>query len=200
MLDGFVKFKTSFYVYIIETTCGKRYVGSSSNIDTRLANHHIKDNYEVTNIWIKEYDCVDRTHLFAYEQLVINKLKPELNQQFAFPIPLKPPKKIIEKPLNPLWCPVCEKEGKKPYYTLEHQKLKGHQKAMGAIPVKQAGFPCTFEGCDRTFTCRSKLETHLKSHSRKPAGFYCNVEGCPRMTKGFSKRSDLNKHMNTHNK
>jgi hypothetical protein len=72
------------------------------------------------------------------------------------------------------WCPLCKKEGKHPYYTLKHQKLKGHQKAMKGIPLKhQPGFPCTFEECTRTFTQRKDLDTHLKSHTKDPNRFTC---------------------------
>ena len=55
-------------------------------------------------------------------------------------------------------------------------------------------FPCTFDGCNRTYKTKGNLKTHLKVHSGQ-FSFYCNYEGCD---KGFVSAYSFKVHYRHH--
>ncbi|GAA94472.1 hypothetical protein E5Q_01124 [Mixia osmundae IAM 14324] len=53
-------------------------------------------------------------------------------------------------------------------------------------------YPCTFEGCDQTFSRRYNMTTHLSSTHFRNKPYPCPVKSC---TKTFSRRHDLGRHL-----
>lgn len=55
-------------------------------------------------------------------------------------------------------------------------------------------FPCTYEGCTKTYNQKSRLDIHLRTHEGfKP--FKCDVPGC---NKTFNENGNLRTHMRSH--
>lgn len=116
------------YVYKIHSDCGNiLYIGSTIQKLKRRFSHHISmktcvigkylsnSNYTFSNKCelIKEYEIVDRKHLYAYEQLWINNFNNNINGQNAF--------NILAKEKN--------KQNGKNYYKVNKDKINGkHRK------------------------------------------------------------------------
>ncbi|KAJ3115914.1 hypothetical protein HDU96_010860 [Phlyctochytrium bullatum] len=67
-------------------------------------------------------------------------------------------------------------------------------KGSGA-PRKKRVYPCTYEGCGKTFGRSSHLSRHLKSTHTQPFAFACPVATCG---KRFSRSDILKKHIKVH--
>ena len=55
-------------------------------------------------------------------------------------------------------------------------------------------FPCTVDGCNRSYKTKGNLKTHMKIHSGE-FSFYCDYEGCE---KGFVSAYSFKVHYRHH--
>lgn len=136
------------YVYKIESDCKQVvYIGSTiTKLSYRFGSHKINDhctiskylndpNYTFSNgcELIKEYEVVDKKHLYAYEQLAMNNHKNNINYKNAFKLTFKEKNKQYKKE----WAEINKDkliQYKKEYYQKNKNRIKqksknNHQKS-----------------------------------------------------------------------
>ena len=212
-MDGFKDINdiNHYYVYIIYTTEGL-YVGSTTNLDTRMRNHDIIQNHKVLHIVAKEFQCVDSIHLRAYEQLYCNRLKPQLNKQNAFTIYIngkKLQKLNINKDLTTfsykcskcsldfpnkdelqihkreckIWCDIC-----KEYFIYSyaiHINTREHQIKIGLL--RENDLKCQI--CNKSFSCSKRYDNHIEK---------CKVHKCEKCDYKTNNKPNFERHLNKH--
>uniref|UniRef100_A0A1A9WLE2 Protein krueppel n=1 Tax=Glossina brevipalpis TaxID=37001 RepID=A0A1A9WLE2_9MUSC len=79
-------------------------------------------------------------------------------------------------------CDLCEAR-----FFVEHRLIAHKRKHEGLSP-----YPCTIEGCDRSYNRLHNLEQHLKDHKGdRPRRYKCDVENCDR---AYKTKSAINMH------
>lgn len=58
---------------------------------------------------------------------------------------------------------------------------------------KAFSYRCTFKGCNKSFTNKSKRDQHRRTHNNKP--YICPIEGC---NKSYTQQHNLTTHMDSH--
>uniref|UniRef100_A0A1B0FE06 Uncharacterized protein n=1 Tax=Glossina morsitans morsitans TaxID=37546 RepID=A0A1B0FE06_GLOMM len=79
-------------------------------------------------------------------------------------------------------CDLCEAR-----FFVEHRLIAHKRKHEGLSP-----YPCTIEGCERSYNRLHNLEQHLKDHKGdRPRRYKCDVENCDR---AYKTKSAINMH------
>ncbi len=85
-------------------------------------------------------------------------------------------------------CDICDKKFNNSYNLNLHKETIHSESKEKLI--------CDYEGCDRTYSRKSSLMTHIRScHNRQQ--FKCTHEDCD---KSFRHKKSLNKHLESHSK
>jgi len=160
-MNGFKEYKgiDGYFVYVITTENDGMYVGSTTSICKRLQNHHILETYDIKNIYYKSYPCADKKQLRAYEQLTINRLKPDLNRIPSFYLVLKKPK--IKKP-KIFVCFQCKEVLPSKQQVDEHEN-----KCNGQL---KRSFICS--KCGKELSSKQRLDEHEKKCNGQRKGSY----------------------------
>lgn len=77
----------------------------------------------------------------------------------------------------------------------EFRKHTALRKHVSSEHTHVKPFPCPVESCDKHFNTRAKLKSHDDRIHSNLARYFCSIEGCECSTKGFTKWTDLQKHV-----